>query len=163
MRTGSNNCSRCPKYSYNLIRIIGLLLLFIFWLAANIFINIWKKKENNLSILIKILSNYFQILSTTMSFSFKWPTFLTNFLEGIRFVGKGSYDAIISVDCLLKETWLEFFSNSDYIYKTFLSFCLLLGFFGLFLLVTLFWKIVFWKWVNLWRMAIVTIITIQFS
>lgn len=142
MRTGANNCSKCPKYSYNLMRIIALALLFVLWIAANIFVNIRKKRENNFAILIKILSNYFQILSTTMSFSFKWPTFITSFLEGISFLGKGSYEAVISFDCLLTETRIPFFANSDYIYKTFLSFLSLVCLFGLFLVLAMLWKLV---------------------
>jgi len=98
-----------------------------------------------------------------MSFSFKWPTFITNFLEGISFLGKGSYEAVISFDCLLTETRIPFFDNSDYIYKTFLSFTCLVCLFCLFLFLSFIWKFLCCRWVNLKWMLIVTIITVQFS
>ena len=111
---------------------------------------------------MKILSNYFQILSTCLSFSFKWPEFLQRIFTPINFIGQGSSEMVVSFDCMLQETRLIFFGHSDFIYKTFLSicFCIFLVFFYLFIGFLV--KILFWKRVILKRLIFVSFVTILF-
>lgn len=101
-----------------------------------------------MSILLRIASNYFQMLAITMSFSFKWPDFVTSAKENASTVGNTS-EMLISYDCLLNETRINFFGLSDFILKTFVStmlpFCVL--FFGFSFSVLC--KLFLWKRLNM--------------
>jgi len=101
-----------------------------------------------LSILTKILSNYFQILSTSLAFSFKWPDFMSKIFEPINFIGKGSTEMAVSFDCLLKETRISMFANSDFIYKSFLSVIFVLFLLFLYWIGSIILKLILWKFIN---------------
>lgn len=163
MRQGTFGCAKCPKKLANYFWVIGLLLLFIIYIGIMIFINSWKKKESNLSILTKIMSNYFQILSTSLAFSFQWPEFMGKIFEPINFIGKGSTEMAVSFDCMLDKTWIEMFGNSDFIYKSFLSIIFVIFLFLLYWLISLIIKLVLWKFINIKWLIIIAFITILFT
>lgn len=99
-------CTNNPQY-------YGITVLII--IAAIIFIifTIWKslrqKKKvdgpsyNKASIMLKILINYFQLVSIVSSFNFKWPGEVKETFEFQNKVA-GSTAQIFSIDCVLKSS-----------------------------------------------------------
>lgn len=55
-----------------------------------------------------------------MSFSISYPTFLIKALSPVSTLGSSS-EMIVSYDCLLKDTRLNLFGSSDFIFKIFIS------------------------------------------
>jgi len=55
-----------------------------------------------------------------MSFSISYPTFLIKALSPVSTLGSSS-EMIVSYDCLLKDTRLNVFGSSDFIFKIFIS------------------------------------------
>jgi len=80
----------------NLIRIIGVVLAAIAFLALLIYINLRKRRENQMSILFRILTNYIHLISASMSFSVKVPSNFSNMFS--------QFDRISSPD----ETFFSF-------------------------------------------------------
>jgi hypothetical protein len=85
-----------------------------------IVINIQKTKESQLSILLRILANYLQLISVTLSFNLNYPDGLTNLLFPIERVGSPS-DSFLSFDCFIKDYEIKGFTPSNTIFKIFLT------------------------------------------
>ena len=77
-RVSDYQCEKWPNPIYNGVRVIGLLLLVFIFLMILIIINIRKTNESEISILIWIMTNYLQLLTTSMSFNVKYPSELIN-------------------------------------------------------------------------------------
>jgi len=73
-----------------------------------------------MAILLRILTNYSQIISSSIGFSFSYPSFLVKTIEPISSLGQ-SQEMLVSYDCLLKETRINIFAESDFIFKIFVS------------------------------------------
>lgn len=70
---------------------------------------------------------------------------------------------IISYDCLLKETWLNFFGLSDFIFKTFVSTLLPFAILMVGVMFSILCKLLLWKWLNMLWMITISAITIVFT
>lgn len=77
MRSGKYECSYCPKFAFNTIRIIGFYILFLFMAGILIFFNVRKRKDSEVSIASWILTNYTQTISTSISFNLAFPAYLS--------------------------------------------------------------------------------------
>jgi hypothetical protein len=62
-----------------------------------VFINVRKTKENEISVLIRILTNYMQLMATILSFSPELPSLLNIALFPLEKIG-GASDNFIAVD-----------------------------------------------------------------
>jgi hypothetical protein len=96
-----------------------------------IIVGIRKKKENQQSILLRILVNYFQLLTAALSFDLKFPTVLTEIFYPVQKIGASS-EAFLSIDCFFRDTEIKWFAPSNAIFKVFLTgllpiFLILLG------------------------------------
>lgn len=60
-------CSKCPNPTLNTIKVVGMLILAVAFMVAIIIVNIRKKNENQMSILLRILTNYLQFITITLS------------------------------------------------------------------------------------------------
>ena len=81
----------------NAIRVIGVgLLVFLFFMMI-IIVNVRKTSESTISILLRILTNYAQLITTTMSFTTQYPDALTDALVPAENVGDSS-SAFMSFD-----------------------------------------------------------------
>jgi hypothetical protein len=85
-----------------------------------IIVGIKKKKENQQSILLRILANYFQLLTAALSFDLKFPTALTEIFYPVQKVGASS-EAFLSIDCFFRDTEIRWFAPSNAIFKVFLT------------------------------------------
>jgi len=57
----------------NTIRVVGFQIITLIFLSLIIIINVRKKKENQFSILLRIFTNYIQLISAAITFNVKFP------------------------------------------------------------------------------------------
>ena len=95
------------------------MAVFLFFMII-IVINVRKKKENETSILFKIMANYLQLITTTMAFSTKFPTSMINMFSAFEEIG-GASDTFLSFDCLVIDYDIKGPFPSNTLFKIFLS------------------------------------------
>ncbi|CAI2378749.1 unnamed protein product [Moneuplotes crassus] len=155
-------CDKCPAMIANTFLVVGLALLTFIFMMALIIINIRKTKESQLSVLLRIMTNYFQMIFTSLSLTTNYPTSLMAFFEIPKMFGDAS-DTFLSVDCFIRDYDIEGPFGSNAIFKLFLLILLPLV---LFLLVAFIWIAVHFlkrKYVkDLKRNLIISFISILF-
>jgi hypothetical protein len=153
---------KCPSIVVNSIRVIGLgILVFIFFMIL-IAINVRKTKDSEVSILMRIMTNYLQIITTSSSFSSKYPTVVVDSLAPVQRFG-GASDTFLSFDCFITDYEIKGpFPENSY-FKLFLTAILPLI---LTMIVGIIWTIVHFvsrKWApDLKRCLIISFISIMF-
>ena len=86
-----------------------MLLVFVL-IVLLILLNLKKRKESNMSTLMRIMTNYLHMLTATASFNIGYPTYLVSFYEpGLYF---GDTDALVSIDCFIEDEQLNLFGSS---------------------------------------------------
>ena len=104
-----------------------------------IIVNVRKTEESRFSVLLRMMTNYLQLVTTSMSMSLSYPGTL-NFLVGpMKRIG-GSADTFLSFDCFVTDYEIKgpFESNSGF--KLFLLALLPIV---LFIIVSIIWIIVY--------------------
>ena len=104
-----------------------------------IFVNVRKTSESRVSVLLRILTNYIQLLATTMSFTASFLTSLTDIFAPINSLGDPS-STFLSFDCFITDYEVTGPFPSVYLLKMFLSMFLPII---LFSVVALIWVIVY--------------------
>jgi len=160
--TGEFTCQKCPDPILNAIRVFGVgIAIFIFFMVI-IVVNVRKTTESDASILLRILTNYAQLVTTTMTFSTSYPEAFTEFLIPAKNVGDSS-SAFLSFDCFVTDYEIKGPFSSSTFFKLFLLIWLPIL---LFILVAIIWFIVYYikpSWVkNLTRYLIISFISIVF-
>jgi len=127
-----------------------------------IIVNVKKTTESELSVLLRIFTNYAQLITTTMSFSTNYPTSLTNFLIPMKRVGQSS-EVFLSFDCFVSDYEIKGPFPSNAFFKLFLIIFLP---FIIFFCVALIWVIVYSikrKWVkSMERYLVISFLSIVF-
>ena len=136
MRVGDYEWNVCPNPVYNAIRVVGLLLLIFLFMVFLIIVNIRKRRESQTSILLRIFTNYLQLLATTMSYNLKFPSALVDAFYPVQKVGT-TQESFLSFDWFAENTSMQAFTPSTTIFKLFLTGLLPLGLIFLF-------SVVFW-------------------
>ena len=119
-RVSDYKCQKWPNPTFNAIRVIGLLLLVFVFLMILIIINIHKSKESEMSILIRIMTNYLQLLTTSMSFNVDYPSALLNALSPVSQVGSSS-ESFLSFDWFITHSQIKGSFPSNAFFKLFLT------------------------------------------
>jgi predicted outer membrane repeat protein len=113
------NWAKCPNQVLNALRIVGVILIILLFLALIIIVNIRKKTENQFSILMRIFTNYLQLISVTLSFSSSIPgNFTSIFSQTDKFVSPS--ETFLSFDCFIENYEIKEFAPSNKIFKLFL-------------------------------------------
>lgn len=120
MRVGIYQWEKWPNPLYNAIRVFGLLIIIIFFLIILIIINIRKSKESQKSILMRIFTNYLQLIGTSLSFGFNYPQLIYDVFSPIKKAGTTS-ESFLSFDWFFGDTNTSFFAPSTIIFKSSLS------------------------------------------
>ena len=81
---------------------IGVAIVVFMFFMLLIIINIRKSEESDLSTLMRILTNYLQLLSTSLSFDIQYPRSFTEILYPADRVGK-SFGTFLSFDCFVTD------------------------------------------------------------
>ena len=103
-----------------------------------IIINIRKSKESELSTLMRILTNYLQLLSTSLSFDVQYPRSLTDMFVPVNRVGSSS-DTFLSFDCFVTDFEITGPFPSNTFFKLFLMALLPII---LFVIISMIWVVV---------------------
>ena len=74
-RAGFYQCSNCPNIALNILKIIGLTILFVLIMAFMVRFSILaaKQKRSVTSVYMRILMNHIQLVLLTYSFQLDWP------------------------------------------------------------------------------------------
>ena len=99
---------------------IGMGAMVLAFMITLIAVNIKKVKESEISVLLRIMTNYLQVMTATMSYSMKFPSRLTNMFTPIERLGSSS-GSLVSFDCFNRNTELKFFTPSFPFLKAFLT------------------------------------------
>jgi hypothetical protein len=154
--------SKCPNPAVNAFKVIGIVLLLFAFLMVLIIINIRKTKESQLSILMRIFTNYLQLISATLSFNLRYPRILSDIFYPVDKIGSSS-DTFLSFDCFVEDFELRAFAPSNQIFKIFLMAFLPIILFGVVAAVWVSFYIIFNRLFNdLRRVLIVSLICILF-
>jgi len=89
------------------------------FLGILIYINVRKKKENQFSILLRILTNYIHLISTTLSFNIEVPDSFTSIFSQFESVGSPN-ETFFSFDCFVDDYQIRLFAPSNSLFKLFL-------------------------------------------
>ena len=103
-RFSKNQCLECsPSQLINFFKIIGVILLLFILLMGIINMNLQRKRKNEASVLFRILTNYFQVFASLVSFNLAWPDAMSDIFRIFTTVGETSSMAV-SFDCFLEST-----------------------------------------------------------
>ena len=61
-----------------------------------------KQKESNVSTLLRIMTNFVQIITTVASYRLGYPEYLIDFLGPATFIGESS-EQMVSIDCYIAD------------------------------------------------------------
>jgi hypothetical protein len=146
----------------NAFRVVGLGFVILAFIAALITVNIRKKKESQSSILMRIIANYFQVMTATLAYGMRFPEMMLVLFEPIGRVGQSS-STLLSFDWFVKDSQLKLFTPSNPFFKAFMTailpILLFLGITSVFVILHL----IFPKWfTDFKRNVVVSTITILF-
>ena len=161
-RSGDYDCLKCSDPVLNGLAVIGVAaLVFLFYMGL-IVLNIRKKTESTVSILMRIFTNYLQLIATSLSFELRFPKSLINIFEPINRVGQ-SNQSFLSIDCFITDTEISGPFPSNSIFKLFCLAFLPLFLFAVVLLIWAIIKLIRPKWVpEFVRNLVISFITIVF-
>ena len=103
-----------------------------------IWVNIRKKGKSNTSTLFRIMTNYSQIVSASLSMNFTLPSTVSDAFSPLKQT-TDSTETFLSIDCFLQDSNLTVFNSSTFILKVLIS---SLCPFVMIIFVILFWLIV---------------------
>eukprot|EP00347_Sterkiella_histriomuscorum_P023122 403335861 len=115
-RIGKHECGLCPSKAINLLYIMGIFLALVIALILLLWVNLKSTQESETSIIIRILLNYFHILTSASSFNLNWPVYFQEFLGIYSAVGETA-ESFISFDCFLQDTGFTEPGSSTYYFK----------------------------------------------
>ena len=155
-------CQKWPSPFLNSVKVIAFILLVFSFFMVIIITNVRKEEESEFSILLRILTNYFQLITTSLSFTSKFPDSLTDIFIPIKRFG-GSSDAFLSFDWFVADYEIQGPFGSNAILKLFLLMLLPLILFWVVSIIWLIIRLFKQKWVtDLKRNLVVSFISILF-
>ena len=132
VKTSGNQCSKWSIPLVNALKFWGLIILSFAFLTILIVILIRKKRENQTSILMRIMTNYVQLISVSMTFKVKFPVSLTQLFGPINLFGSTS-DTYLSYDWFISGIQVTAFTPSVQLFKIVLTGFMPIGLFVLYL------------------------------
>ncbi|CAI2371546.1 unnamed protein product [Moneuplotes crassus] len=112
-------CSKCPSPILNAILIVGVGVLVFVFVMMLIVININKTRESQLSVLLRIMTNYLQLIFASLSLSSSYPTSMVTFFEITGRFGDAS-GTFLSIDCFVRDYDITGPFESNAVFKLFL-------------------------------------------
>ena len=114
------SCSKCPDPILNGFLVMFIMLISFLYLLVLVITTIRKKKENQTSIMLKIMTNYLQLVAAIYSFNMNFPTGLLNMFGSMDIIGSSS-DAFLSFDCFIEDSQMKWVMPSNEVFKVFLT------------------------------------------
>jgi len=138
-----------------------MLIVFGYFMFL-IIINVRKTEDSEISVLLRILTNYLQLTTVSMSINSSYPGTINSISIPFQRLG-GSTDTFLSIDCFIRDSEMKGPFDSNAVFKLFLLFWLPLI---LFLVVTIIWGIIYLiypKWIkSMVRNLVISFISILF-
>ncbi|CAI2378011.1 unnamed protein product [Moneuplotes crassus] len=161
-RVNDFECRKCPNPVMNAIQVIGMMIIVFGFFVLMAVINARKMNESSISVLLRILTNYLQLLTVSTSMTNDYPSIIISIFGPAKTFG-GSAGVFMSFDCFISDTEVTGPFESNAIFKLFLLAFLPLV---LFCAVSIIWLILYLinrKWVkDLKRSLIISLITVIF-
>ncbi|CAI2364488.1 unnamed protein product [Moneuplotes crassus] len=112
-------CAKCPEPFVNTIRVIAVCIgAFCFQLLL-IYVNLRKKKESEMSILFRIITNYLHLVSSFFLFNLQLPNSMVGLFSFMSWASSPD-ETFFSFDCFITDHELKFFAPSNYLFKMFM-------------------------------------------
>ncbi|CAI2372838.1 unnamed protein product [Moneuplotes crassus] len=118
-RQNEFGCAKCPSVEFTAVLMIFKVILAIAYFMIIIGINVRKTKESELSVLLRIFTNYIQLIMALLSMSTNFPKLDSYFATSIDIIG-GSSTLLLSFDCLISEYEITGPFRSNAVLKLFL-------------------------------------------
>jgi hypothetical protein len=99
--------------------VIGVVILALLFLTGIIIVNIRKTKENNFSILLRIFTNYLQLLTASLAFNINLPSSFTGIFSSSGRLS-APQESFFSFDCFIEDYELKGFAPNNNLFKLFL-------------------------------------------
>jgi hypothetical protein len=92
-RSGKFKCQKCEDQSVILAKLFGLVFVMILYVAAmvTIIIKSANRHQEN-SVLVRIITNYFQIILLVRNLEVFWPERVEKLLDSLSFVSSATED-----------------------------------------------------------------------
>eukprot|EP00347_Sterkiella_histriomuscorum_P016984 403351103 len=100
VKVSPTQCGKCPEIASSMLYMIGFFLALVALIAVMIYLNQRTTKESELNVLLRIITNYFQIMTTAAAFDLEWPMPLKMFFQPFSFIGD-TFEGFINLDCFL--------------------------------------------------------------
>ena len=114
------SCSKCPDPILNGFLVMAMMLVSFLYLLVLVITTIRKKKENQTSIMLKIMTNYLQLVAAAYSFNMNFPTRFLSIFGSMDIIGSSS-DAFLSFDCFFEDVQIKWMMPSNEILKVFIT------------------------------------------
>ena len=110
-------CTRWATPVVIYIRVIGMMIAFILVILFIIYLK--RKEGNERTVLMRILTNYIQIMTTTLSYNMNSPNTVIDIFTPLRSIGLDT-NSVFSFDCLSSSSEFTLFTPSSAIFKIFM-------------------------------------------
>ncbi|CAI2362506.1 unnamed protein product [Moneuplotes crassus] len=137
-RVNDYECQKCPNQILNSIKVVFTILIVLLFFIFMVVINVRKTDESELSILLRILTNYIQLITVCISMTSDYPAGFLSLAIPMRLFGS-STDSLISFDCFIQDSEIKFIFDSNAIFKLFLMIFLPIA---LFITIAVMWIII---------------------
>jgi len=153
---GSGICSLCPGFTSNIIMTAFLVMAALAMFALIVYISIRgaQRPRSELSIFLKIMLNYMQMIMVASSLNINWPNFVAKFLRGQQQAGNAA-DQLMSIECILKQM-----SKGNVYYSNLAVYVVTPG--AMMVLCLVFWVCASWKVERASQKLIATLILVIF-
>ena len=110
-------CTKCAANIVIYIRIFGIMVGFILIILFIIYLK--RKEGNERTILMRIMTNYVQIMTTTLAYNMNLPKTISDAFTPLKIFGSGT-TTVFSFDCLSSNSEFTLFTPSPTIFKMFM-------------------------------------------
>jgi len=101
-RTGVHDCVLCGSLGIEALKILGLLILLVLYLVLlTVMVVRDPKRDKDHSVLLRIVTNYFQEILMIKDLNLSWPANITNFFGKFTMVSSTS-SALIKINCFFQ-------------------------------------------------------------
>ena len=104
---------------YNIIRIVGIMIAILIYLTYLIVINLKKSSQSQMATLMRIMTNYLQVVSTVLAFDANFPDTVNEVFSPANMIGSSS-ESFVSLDCFIQGSEMNAFAPNATIFKIFL-------------------------------------------
>ena len=125
MKVGQDNyekvsnfqCTKCASLLVIYIRMVGMAVAFIFVILFIVYLK--RKEGNERTVLMRIMANYIQIMTTTLAYNMNLPTTISDIFTPLKAVGSGT-TTVFSMDWFSSTSEFKLFTPSSTVFKMFM-------------------------------------------